>query len=247
MTRRGRTAEGADTTSAPAALAALLEANDIHRALAVVAHPDDESFGLGALLSTLIDHDVEVEVLCFTHGEASTLGEGDGELGALRAKELRDAADHLGLAAVTLLDYLDGALHEVAADRLAAEVEQHLGLVDLLVVFEPGGVTGHPDHRAASLAAVRAATRHGLPMLDWGLSSLVTEVLNAEFGAGFTTFEEDSVLLSLSVDRSRQARAIACHRSQSVGNAVLARRLALQGDNEVARWHPPSRELESSR
>ena len=246
MTRRGRTAEGADTTSAPAALAVLLEANDIHRALAVVAHPDDESFGLGALLSTLIDHDVEVEVLCFTHGEASTLGEGGGELGELRGKELRDAADHLGLATVTLLDYLDGALHEVTTDRLAAEVEQRLGSVDLLVVFEPGGVTGHPDHCAASLAAVCAATRHGLPMLEWGLSPHVAGVLNAEFGAGFSAFEEDSVLMSLSVDRSRQTRAIACHRSQSVGNAVLARRLALQGDTEVARWHLRSRDLESS-
>jgi LmbE family N-acetylglucosaminyl deacetylase len=40
--------------------------------MAVVAHPDDESFGLGALLSELTGVGVEVEVVCFTHGEAST-------------------------------------------------------------------------------------------------------------------------------------------------------------------------------
>ena len=43
-------------------------------ALAVVAHPDDESFGLGAILSALSGAGVAVRVLCLTHGEASTLG-----------------------------------------------------------------------------------------------------------------------------------------------------------------------------
>ena len=41
--------------------------------LAVVAHPDDESFGLGAVLSALVIGDVRASVICFTHGEASAL------------------------------------------------------------------------------------------------------------------------------------------------------------------------------
>jgi len=41
--------------------------------LAVVAHPDDESFGLGALLDAFTRVRAGVEVLCLTHGEASTL------------------------------------------------------------------------------------------------------------------------------------------------------------------------------
>jgi LmbE family N-acetylglucosaminyl deacetylase len=36
--------------------------------LAVVAHPDDESFGLGAVLSAFIDSGTRVSVLCFTRG-----------------------------------------------------------------------------------------------------------------------------------------------------------------------------------
>ena len=39
--------------------------------LAVVAHPDDESFGLGAVLSELVTVEVRVSVIRFTHGEAS--------------------------------------------------------------------------------------------------------------------------------------------------------------------------------
>jgi len=43
-------------------------------ALAVIAHPDDESFGLGAVLAALSGAGAQVRVLCFTRGEASTLG-----------------------------------------------------------------------------------------------------------------------------------------------------------------------------
>ena len=38
------------------------------RALAVIAHPDDESFGLGAVLAALVEAGVGVPVLCLTHG-----------------------------------------------------------------------------------------------------------------------------------------------------------------------------------
>jgi LmbE family N-acetylglucosaminyl deacetylase len=45
-------------------------------ALAVIAHPDDESFGLGAVLAAF-GAGTQVRVLCFTRGEASTLGTTD--------------------------------------------------------------------------------------------------------------------------------------------------------------------------
>ena len=50
--------------------------------LAVVAHPDDESFGLGAILDSFGRGGSQVSVLCLTHGEASTLGAA-GDLGML--------------------------------------------------------------------------------------------------------------------------------------------------------------------
>ena len=42
--------------------------------LAVVAHPDDESFGLGGVLAALAATGRRVSLLCFTAGEGSTLG-----------------------------------------------------------------------------------------------------------------------------------------------------------------------------
>lgn len=48
--------------------------------LAVCAHPDDESFGLGAVISTSAELGIETALLCFTRGEASTLGTNTDDL-----------------------------------------------------------------------------------------------------------------------------------------------------------------------
>ncbi|HEX2807476.1 MAG TPA: PIG-L family deacetylase, partial [Kineosporiaceae bacterium] len=88
----------------------------------VVAHPDDESFGLGAVLSTFGAAGARPAVLCFTHGEASTRHGVDGDLRTLRAAELRTAARRLGIDAVELRDESDGGLAARGEDALSAAV-----------------------------------------------------------------------------------------------------------------------------
>lgn len=88
-------------------------------ALVVRAHPDDESFGLGAILSVFADTGSRVSVLCFTHGEASTLHGVSGELAAIRAEELAAAGAILDVTDVELLDYPDGHLNAQPLDQLA--------------------------------------------------------------------------------------------------------------------------------
>ena len=92
--------------------------------LAVCAHPDDESFGLGATLTSFTAAGSSTAVLCFTHGESSTLGAITTELGEVRAAELADAASELGVDHVELFDYPDGALDREPIDRLAKHVSQ---------------------------------------------------------------------------------------------------------------------------
>ena len=206
--------------------------------LAVCAHPDDESFGLGAVLAAFSEMGTDTAVLSFTHGEASTLHGTDGELAEVRAKEFARAADALGIRARELLDYVDGGLSTKPLDELAAHVsmvvESHGA--DLLLVFDEGGITGHPDHQRATDAALSAAARLEIPVLAWVVPRPVARRLNSQFGTGFVGRSEGEVDYRLSVDRRRQREAIACHRSQSALNPVLDRRLRLQGDVEWLRW-----------
>ena len=207
-------------------------------ALAVVAHPDDESFGLGAVLSRLVAGGPRVAGLCFTHGEASTLGGTLGDLHQVRADELADAARALGMARWELLDHPDGHLDRVPAAVLAGHVvamarAEH---TDLLLVFDEEGITGHPDHRSATRAALAAADELDLPVLAWAVPERVAEALNAEFGVAFRGRPEPQVHVMMTVDRARQLAAVACHRSQSEHNPVLWRRLELTGDREPLRW-----------
>lgn len=206
--------------------------------LAVVAHPDDESFGLGAVLSTFADAETSVAVLCFTHGEASTIRGVQGDLAQIRASELETAARLLGVRAVRLLAYPDGALTGVDLDELTAHVVDLAGQVraEGLVAFDIDGVTGHPDHSRATAAALRAAGSLELGVLGWTLPAKSAAILVAEHGAGFTGHHPGEIDLAIAVDRTRQFDAIAQHRSQAVPTSVLWRRLELLGDHEHLRW-----------
>lgn len=204
--------------------------------LAVCAHPDDESFGLGAILDTFGDQGTSVSLLCFTDGAASTLGADGSPLAERRRAELRCAAETLELSGIHMSDHADGKLCDVPIAQLAAEVTEQANRVDadLLVVFDDGGITGHADHICATRAALEATP--GLAVLAWALPERVADALDAEFSAGFVGRPDTEIDMVLSVDRRRQRRAIRCHTSQFQDNPVLDRRLELSGDTESLRW-----------
>lgn len=202
--------------------------------LAVCAHPDDESFGLGAVLADAASQGSEVSVLCFTAGEASTLGVGEEPLRQVRRREFEAAAAVLGLRSPRMLDYPDGQLSQVDLEELAGHVAAAAGQVGAaaLLAFDLGGVTGHPDHHRATEAALVAADRLGLPVAGWAVPDDVAATLNAELGTRFSGRSPSGPTSVLAVDRSVQQKAIACHVSQSISNPVLWRRLELQGERE---------------
>lgn len=209
------------------------------RILVIIAHPDDESFGLGGLIAAFTDRGAEVEVLCFTKGEASTLGGDRTDLAVVRTEELAAAGAALGTTGTILLDRPDGHLAELDEQHLLDDVTEALRQhrPDGILIFDPvGGVTGHEDHAAASRAAVAAGRAHGIPVLGWALPTSVADALNAEYGSAFVGYPETELHISVPVDRTRQQRAIAAHASQAVPGSVLWRRLELLGDHEHLRW-----------
>lgn len=204
--------------------------------LAVVAHPDDESFGLGALLSEAAAAGSRVGVLCLTHGEASTLHDVDGDLREVRAQEFSAAARDLGSCWTRILDLPDGQLATSGPDAAAAV----LGAVttfspDLILVFDTTGITGHPDHVAATQAAVFVGRREQVPVLAWTIPEHVAHALEDEGIHGFVGQPADAITFTVDVDRRAQLVAVRDHPSQAVPGSPLWRRLELLGDREHLR------------
>lgn len=125
--------------------------------LVVAPHPDDESLAVGGLLAELQAHDVTIEVLAVTDGEASHPDLRN--LAALRSVEQRRALRALGLDVTPQrLGLPDG---EVArhTERLARAVEERSG--PETVILAPWHRDGHPDHDACGRVAVDVARRTG--------------------------------------------------------------------------------------
>ncbi len=149
--------------------------------LAVLAHPDDESFGMGGTIAHYSSQGVDVHLVCATKGEAGDVDpeliNDYGSVGKVREAELMCAADKLGLASVNFLDYRDSGMagsedNNNPASLYAAPLEEVTGKVvahirkfqpQIVITFDPVGGYHHPDHIAIHQATVAAfhAARDG--------------------------------------------------------------------------------------
>jgi len=147
------------------------------------AHPDDESFGIGATLARYAAAGVRVYYVCSTGGEAGTVDEhhlqGHDTVESLRAEELKCAAEALGLAGVFYLGYRDsgmrGSPDNKHPDSLAmAPPEEAAGRAvkiireikpEVVITHDAGGGYGHPDHIATHDLTVKAFQAAGNPGL----------------------------------------------------------------------------------
>lgn len=142
--------------------------------LAVLAHPDDETFGMGGTLALYAQKGVNVHLICATRGE---VGEIDQEYkekiksaACLRTQELRCAAEVLGIDQLHFLNYRDSgmpgadannhprALAAQPVEKVAEEVAHLMRKIkpDVVITFDPIGGYRHPDHIAIQQAAVKA-------------------------------------------------------------------------------------------
>jgi N-acetyl-1-D-myo-inositol-2-amino-2-deoxy-alpha-D-glucopyranoside deacetylase len=83
--------------------------------LAVYAHPDDEIFHGGGMLAHLSARGVRVVLACATRGEAGkphASVQRVADLGSLRAEELRQSCEHLGIEPPVFLGFHDSARKE---------------------------------------------------------------------------------------------------------------------------------------
>jgi len=210
--------------------------------LAVVAHPDDDSFGLGAILDAFVFAGASVQVHCLTHGETWTLHEAPGDLAALRGSELASAADVLGPTRAKMDVIPDGALSELDGTGLANEVvaaARSCGAEGLLV-FDTAGVAGDLDHVAVTTAALHAAEILDLPVLGWTLPDSVAAALNRDLDGASISQRGEDVDLRVTVERARRRLVSHAEASKALPGSVLRRRLELLANTESLRWLRPT-------
>ena len=215
--------------------------------LAVIAHPDDDSLGLGAVLDAFVFSGAKVDVLCLTHGQTWTLDAAPGDLATLRGSELASAADVLGQVRVTMEDCPDGELGEGSRNRLATEVVSVADAChpDGLLVFDAPAVAGRLDHATASLIGMRAAETLDLPVVGWTFSEAAIARLSQEFGACPTARQDESIDLRVTVDRARQRVASRAGTGLAMPGSARRRRLEVLAETESLRWLRPPRGLGS--
>lgn len=131
--------------------------------LVILAHPDDESFGIGGSLAKYAAEDVEVHIAIATDGAAGSVADGYDaareELAAIRAVELEKAVEILG-GKLHTLGYRDSGMNGDAANehedafinadefeaisrivKLIRDVQPHI-----VVTHDETGGYFHPDH-----------------------------------------------------------------------------------------------------
>jgi N-acetyl-1-D-myo-inositol-2-amino-2-deoxy-alpha-D-glucopyranoside deacetylase len=147
--------------------------------LAVLAHPDDETFGTGGTLALYSKRGVDVYLVCATRGEVGEMPEelmtGFNTIGEKREAELRCAGDLLGLKSIFFLGYRDSgmpgtpdnthpkALAAQPVDKVAGEIAQYIRKLkpQVVITFDPIGGYHHPDHIAVHQATVKAFEKAG--------------------------------------------------------------------------------------
>lgn len=102
-------------------------AEDWHKALAIVAHPDDLEFGSAAAVARWTRQGKEVVYCMLTSGEAGIDGVAPDECGPLREAEQIESARIVGVSAVEFLGQPDGTIEYGVALRrvITAVIRRH--------------------------------------------------------------------------------------------------------------------------
>lgn len=146
-------------------------------ALAVIAHPDDESYLIAGTSLKLAAQKKHVAVVCATRGEQGnsqlTKPVTKKELAKIREQELRAACRMLKVNQVNFLSFKDGGLKHAPFADVAAGVSKKIDYhkPEVVITFGKEGITGHSDHVVIGMAAAQACliSKHR-PKEIWRLS-----------------------------------------------------------------------------
>ena len=216
--------------------------------LAVFAHPDDESLACGGTIARAADAGARVVLLCASRGKRGPVSDPalvpDGDLGRVRAGELREAARVLGVAEVLIFDHPDGQLRWDDVPELHGEIVLAIDRYrpDAVITFAEDGLYWHLDHvgvHERTYTAVRSFGPDAPPLyyvtMPRGVMRKVVEVAHARGGpapdssfCGITpdafgaAAQSPTFLVDVRDWIPRKLAALRCHRTQMGSNNPIA-------------------------
>jgi LmbE family N-acetylglucosaminyl deacetylase len=164
-------------------------------ALVLFAHPDDAEFMCGGTVARWSREGCDVHYVCVTDGSAGSNDPGTTReaMRPVREREMRAAAEILGVATVTFLGELDGFLEVNPDTRRKVTREVRRLRPEVIVAPDPSrlwygrGYINHSDHKAAGLLALCAV-----------MPDAPTRVMFQELeGEGLEPYEVPNLYLSM--------------------------------------------------
>jgi LmbE family N-acetylglucosaminyl deacetylase len=220
--RKAATTSKSAARKATPALEVFDHDESIHKALAVVAHPDDVDFGMAGTIATLTSQGIAVTYCLVTSGDAG----GDDmvmakeERAKIREDEQRAAAACVGVHDLVFLGYPDGLVEPTLALRRDLARVIRTVRPDVVLTQSPERnyeriFASHPDHLATGEATLRAVypdarNPHAFPALanDEGLAPHTV----GRVWIGGTASPTMVVDTTSTIDK--KIEALKCHKSQ---------------------------------
>lgn len=140
----------------------MLEDHEVERVLVVTAHPDDVDFGAGGTIAQWTAKGIEVHYCILTDGDQGGFDDTPrAEMGPMRRREQRAAADVLGVGTIEFRGHRDGFL--MPSVEIRGEVVRAIRRVrpQRMLIQSPERNwervgASHPDHLAAGEIAMQA-------------------------------------------------------------------------------------------
>lgn len=211
--------------------------NKKHKLLTILAHPDDESFGPGGTMAKYADEGVEVYLVTATRGESGNIhpdlqNRFDGDLGKWRTQELKQAAKILGVKELIFLDFVDGTLSQNLMKKLIRKITNQIIRIkpQVVITFEPLGISRHLDHIAVSHATtlsfyrandqkylkankIQGKPHQVLKLFHYVVPQSYIDKLNLKLRSGYPD-EKITTIIDIKKYFHRKIKALACHQSQ---------------------------------
>lgn len=184
--------------------------------LAILAHPDDESFGMGGTLAKYSHQGWQVSLLCATRGEAGIPGVLPEVAGTIRERELQQAARHLSIS-VDFLGYIDGTLANMDPKQLLDSIVSSIDekQPDIILTFGPDGISGHPDHVSVSYFVTKAVKQYFPNVSLLYLAPSEATLLGCGVSAQNPDPGKATILVDVSDFKIEKIKAIQSHASQN--------------------------------